>query len=314
MYTESEIREALTPDNLLKVVGHFFAKYCVEEDVHEDRKSELNPRHFVKWLEQYNHDVTRDDCDALAAKLQVPPLVVNYVISLPRQSNGDERIKGFWPYLVLANRPHRHGITSVSLHAVVLWDDGTVADLSQYAHKDVTDGALRDDTVAAMIGIYAPQLEKQVTQLGLDQLHDKQKSAGCILTQEAIAKLDQLVEQTRPGTVVLIDDVAARMRFLVRYLQATFPASIPVHLRRPDRRYPQRPATTLAEAPQPPAATQDAPQAPPADVPPAAKPVMSERFDAGENAGENASGEDLHPPTNGGWSIPQDPGPSRPAA
>jgi hypothetical protein len=230
----ADAKKPFTPDELLAAFRYYFAIYCREENVSKERLNELNPTHFLAYLEEVD-----DDLDDLPTSLN--RVACQFVLDIPDLVTGSEHLMAVWPYLVLRDRSNQHKLASVNLALLLTFVDGTVSQSSVFAHKDVTYEDLNDATVVGIVSAGRLDLSDRVTTEGLDNLHDVAKENEYIVDQKALDFLDRLVAASRD---VCNEVEFKRLVYLVAFLRQLFPAKIPVHLMKPECRYADVPQPT----------------------------------------------------------------------
>jgi hypothetical protein len=176
------------PDGVAKVLQLLFRRLTQDMKLEPEQWLDVGPDHFIGWLKKKDYDPAE-----LAAQLKVPESSAAFVIRLCDDPVGANRLVATWANVVLSSRETKHEVLSVQYIALVHWDDGVIAPINTYVHRDIVSGPITDATVVAAAQSTIPQLVDPIYREGLDTIHDAQEEEGAVNPNAVLALIRELI-------------------------------------------------------------------------------------------------------------------------
>lgn len=162
---------------LVKMARVLFARFVADLGLDQPEAERVDPGTFLTWLKDTIFLLDRQE---LADEADVSSDVFDALEMLAMRPEGANQLAGIWHRIALGGRPPLEvGVHSLSLIALIHWEDGNVTPLSQTvpALLDEADD-WTDGSVASILSHEIATLVGHIVTHGLDTLHDKGVACG----------------------------------------------------------------------------------------------------------------------------------------
>jgi hypothetical protein len=190
---EEQKQPELNPELVARAAQLIFNSFLGHNEIPVADAHKVHPVAFLRWLSTHHYLV--DDSE-IAEQLGGGQAEVEFVKNLANVEGGANRLVALWPYLILSGRPNNHKLRSFQLMMLLVYDDDVVAPLSMYAHRDAVVGELDDAGIVHILTTRPAELANQVTERGLDGLHDQNEPVGIRATDGVLSLLREMVAHT----------------------------------------------------------------------------------------------------------------------
>jgi len=201
----------LKPNDVAKVARYLFKRYTEDNGVPPDNHPDVTPYDFLSWLHGYQNQVNPG---TMAEGLGVDTAAVVYMLGMANEPTGPNKLIAMWPYVILSQRVTKNPLLSMQLFLVLTWEDRTVAPLSIFLHRDVTEGPLNDAAVCSTVTTHSQSLLREVMERGLDHVHDSRQGNGLFGSSRIVQLIQGLVNGTVDRAAVPDSDMVAANQLL----------------------------------------------------------------------------------------------------
>jgi hypothetical protein len=205
--------------NVYKVLKHLFDQYTALQGVPADMRPRVSVHAFLRWVGEDSPDAY-----AIGAELEeVPVEAIAEVKELLQGPDAVGRIAGLWPYMLFGGTTTKNKLKAINVATLLQFEDGTVAPLAAYAHKDLTTGDLDDAAVMSIMTTYPPQVAQLLTTSNLDDMYERHVNTNRGLFDYAVfAALEEAINNSpADGTM------RHRMANLVSFVMGLLPDKLP---------------------------------------------------------------------------------------
>jgi hypothetical protein len=152
----------------------FHTEFCVEEDVPQDKKIDVEPFYFCGWLDKH---MGMMDGEAACEIAKVPYSTWDFVRAMVDKGTAPEALFQVWYSIVLSDRPDpAHKLTSINIVTNLTYADGTISTTQAFMTRDMLEGPdFNDNIVASIMRSNMRAMLVSMMKLGLDGLYEKSK-------------------------------------------------------------------------------------------------------------------------------------------
>lgn len=160
----------LDHNHVAEAAKYVFNLFVTENGIKEAQFPTISPADLVRWLAMRKitlspHTIANDLGERSSLE------AAEFMLRLPDDPTGANRLVSMWPYLIMANRTAERKLRSFQIFAVLCWDDDVVCALSKLIHRDVVGQDITNADVAHAITTQPADMMNDIVEHGLDGLH-----------------------------------------------------------------------------------------------------------------------------------------------